>query len=63
MYFLNYNFVQIDVEGGIAGCEILLYKAGNYIPLLGVEHDGRQYEKKNVYIHMYDWVTLLYSRN
>ena len=28
---------------------------------IGKEHDGRQNEKKNVYV--YDWVTMLYSRN
>ena len=32
--------------------EILLYSTGNYIQSLGVEHDGRYYEKKNVYICM-----------
>jgi len=30
--------------------EILLYSTGNYIQSFGIEHDGRQYEKKNVYI-------------
>ena len=30
--------------------EVLLYRTGNYIQSLGIEHDGRQYEKKmNVY--------------
>ena len=41
-------------------------------PSLAVEHDGRQYEKKNVYvyicihteyIYIYDWVTMPHSRN
>ena len=27
-----------------------LYSKGNYIQSLGIDHDGRQYEKKNVYI-------------
>ena len=31
------------------------------IQSLGTEHDGRQYEKKNVYTN--DWVTMPYSRN
>ena len=41
--------------------EILLYSTGDYIQSLVVEYDRRKYEKKNVY--MYDWVTVLYSRN
>ena len=32
--------------------EVLLYSTGSYIQSLGTEHDGRQYEKKNVYICM-----------
>ena len=32
--------------------EVLLYSTGNYIQSLGIEHDGRQYEKKNVYTYM-----------
>ena len=28
--------------------EVLLYSTGNYIQFIGMEHDGRQYEKKNV---------------
>ena len=40
---------------------ILLYSTGNYIQSLGLEHDGREYEKKNIY--MYNWATLMYSRN
>ena len=32
--------------------EVLLYSTGNYIWSLGKEHDGRQYEKKNVHIHV-----------
>ena len=39
--------------------EILLYSTGNYIPSLGINHDGKQYLKRNIY----DWVILLYSRN
>ena len=27
-----------------------------------MEHDGGKCEKKNVYIYMWDWVILLYSR-
>ena len=44
------------------GNEVLLYSTGNYIQSLGIEHDGK-YGKKSVYIYMYDWVTMLYSRN
>ena len=29
---------------------VLLYSTGNYIQSLGVEHNGRWYEKKNVFI-------------
>ena len=29
--------------------EILLYGTGNHIQSLRIEHDGRQYEKKNEY--------------
>ena len=47
------------------GNEVLLYSTGNYIQILGMEHDGRYYEKKKKkkYIYMHDWVTLLYGRN
>ena len=38
------------------------YRTGNYVQSLGVEDDGRWYEKKNIY-NIYDWVTMLYSRN
>ena len=30
--------------------EILLYSTGTYIQSPGRDHDGRQYEKKNVYL-------------
>ena len=43
--------------------EFLLYSTGNYIHSLGMDHDGGEYKKGNVYICMYDWVTLLYSIN
>ena len=50
--------------------EVLLYSTGNYVQSLGVEHNGRWYEKKNIYtlyththIYVYDWVTMLYSKN
>ena len=33
--------------------EVLLYSTGNYIQSLGIEHDGRKYEKKNVYMCVY----------
>ena len=32
--------------------EIVLYSIGNYIQSLVMEHDGRDYEKKNVYVCM-----------
>ena len=40
-----------------------LYSTENYIQPLGVKDDGQQYEKKNVYICIYDWVSLLYGKN
>ena len=50
----------MDGEFGVGRCkqlhlewirnETLLYSTGNYIQSLRIEHDGRQYEKKNVYI-------------
>ena len=30
--------------------EVLLYSTGNYIQSLGIDHDGRQFEKKKVYV-------------
>ena len=52
----------IDMEFGVGKCEllnlewinndVLLYSTGNYIPSLGIEHNGRQYEKKNIYIYL-----------
>ena len=46
----------MDREFGVGRCkllhsewmsnEVLLYSTGNYIQLLVIEHDGRQYEKK-----------------
>ena len=48
----------LDWEFGVSRCklphlewisnEILLYSTGNNIQSLGIEHDGRQNEKKNV---------------
>ena len=52
-------------EFGVSRCKILtlewIYNAdllcstGNYMQSLGIDHDGKSY--------IYDWVTLLYSRN
>ena len=51
---------RMDWEFGVIRCKVLhlewisngvlLYSTGNYIQSLGTEHDGRQYEQKNVYI-------------
>ena len=41
--------------------KVLLYSAGNYIQSLGIDHDGEEYKKECIY--MYNWVTLLHSRN
>ena len=61
----------MDWEIGVSRCkllclewisnEVLLYNTGNYVQSLGIKHDGRLYEKKNVGVCV--WVTLLYSRN
>ena len=41
--------------------EVLLYSTGNYVQSLGLEHDGREYEKKEcTYVH--DWAAPLCSR-
>ena len=37
--------------------EVLLYSMEDYIKSLGIVHD------KSVHIYIYDWVTLLYSKN
>ena len=52
----------VDWEFGINKCKllhfewmgngVLLYSTENYVQSLGIEHDGRYYEKKNVYIGM-----------
>ena len=36
--------------------EVLLYSTGNYIQSLGIKHDGRSYEKKNIYIYIYIYI-------
>ena len=52
----------MDGELGVGRCKllhlawisngVLLYSRGSYVQSLGVEHDERQYEKKNVHICM-----------
>ena len=52
----------MDWEFGVSSCqllhlewidnEVLLYSTGNYIQSLGIEHDGRKYRKRNIYIYM-----------
>ena len=32
--------------------KILLHSTGNYIQSLGIEHDGREHKKENVYIYV-----------
>ena len=60
----------MDWEFGVSGCkllhlewisnEALLYSTGNDIQSLLMEHDGRYYKKKNmyiyIYIYMYNWI-------
>ena len=44
--------------------EALLYRTGNYIQFLGIEHDGGEHEKSNAYmrkvihIHTYVYICL-----
>ena len=46
------------------GNGVLPYGTENCVQSLGLEHSGRYYKKKEyVYIFMYDWVALLYSRS
>ena len=33
--------------------EVLQYSTGSYIQSLGIDHNGRKHEKKNVYIYIY----------
>ena len=52
----------MDEELGVGKCkllhvgwisnEVLLYSTGKYVLPLGMDHDGRSYEKKNVYTYM-----------
>ena len=52
----------MDWEFGVGRCkllhlewisnETLPYSTGNYIQSLGIQRDGREYEKKNVYTCM-----------
>ena len=46
--------------GGINN-KVLLYSIGNYIQYPVINHNGKEYEKESTY--MYNWITLLYSRN
>ena len=57
---------RMDWEFGVNRCkllhlewisnEVLLYSRGNNIQSLGIEHDGRQYEKKNVCVCVYIYI-------
>ena len=40
--------------------KVLLYSPGNYFQYPVINHDRKEYEKK---VYMYNWVTLLYSKN
>ena len=56
----------MDEEFGVGKCkllhvgwisnEVLLYRIGKYVLPLGMDHDGRSYEKKNVYIYIYIYI-------
>ena len=41
--------------------QVLLYSTGNYIQSPGINHNGKEYFLKCMYV--YNCVTLLYSRN
>ena len=44
--------------------EVLLYSTEIYVQPFGLEHDERWYgKKKKERVYMYDWITLLFSRN
>ena len=61
----------LDWEFGISRCKLLykewinnkflLYSTGNYIQYPVINHNGKEYEKEPMY--MYNWITLLSSRN
>ena len=67
----------IDEEVGIGRCKllhlewisngVLLCSTRNYVQSLGIQRDGRWYEKKNICMYVYIYVcvtgTMLYSRN
>ena len=57
------GLVDANIPFRIVSNGVLLYSPGNYVQSLGVEHDGRECERKNVCVYIYDWITLLYSRN
>ena len=41
--------------------QVLLYSTGNYIQYSVANHNEKEHEKE--YIYMYNYITLLYSRN
>ena len=43
--------------------KVLLYSTENHIQYPMINHNGKEYLKKNIYIYIYNWITLLYSRN
>ena len=53
----------MDWEFGVSRCkllhlewiskEVLLYSTGNSIQSPGIDHDGKEYKKNNVYIYVY----------
>ena len=46
---------------GWLNTKVLLYSTGNYIQYPVINQNGREYEK--VYVYMYNWTTLLYSKH
>ena len=42
----------------------LLYSTGNYIQYPVINHNGKEYEKEYICVHIYDiWINFLYTRN
>ena len=44
----RYKFLHLECISN----EVLLYSKGNSIQFLGIESDGREHDKKNVYMYI-----------
>ena len=62
---------RVGCQFGISRCNLLsiewinnkglLCSTGNYIQYLVINHNGKEYEKK--YLYLYIWITVLYTWN